>query len=171
VGQARLVAREGGIYAALCWTAVEALTGGGGGGSNHEQEATKGILGWPAGRWLVGAIALAILGAALWNLYRGLSGQYKKQPKTGEMSARELRWTNRIAVTGLLARRAVVFGIVAWFFAKAALDYDPSQARGVDGALRKLAHEPYGEVLLAVVAANLFAFGVFCLIQARYREV
>jgi len=26
-------------------------------------------------------------------------------------------------------------------------------------------------VLLAVVAVGLFAFGVFCLIQARYREV
>jgi formate hydrogenlyase subunit 3/multisubunit Na+/H+ antiporter MnhD subunit len=157
------------IYAGLCWTAISILTGGGG-GSNREQETTKGVLGWPAGRWVVGAIALAIAGAALWNLYRGVSGRYKKQLKTGEMSATELRWTSRIAVVGLLAR-AVVFGIVAWFFFKAAAGYDANQARGLDGALRKLAHEPYGEVLLGVVAAGLFAYGVFCLIQARYREV
>jgi Domain of Unknown Function (DUF1206) len=157
------------IYAGLCWTAISILTGGGG-GSNKEQETTKGILGWPGGRWIVGAIALAIAGAALWNLYRGLSGRFKKQLKTGEMSATELRWTSRIAVVGLVAR-AVVFGIIAWFFFKAAVDYDPNQARGLDGALRKLAHEPYGEWLLAVVAAGLFAYGVFCVIQARYREV
>ena len=56
------------VYAALCWTAVEVLTGGDGGGSGNEREATKGVLGWPAGRWLVGAIALVILGAALWNV-------------------------------------------------------------------------------------------------------
>jgi Domain of Unknown Function (DUF1206) len=160
------------IYAALCWASIEILTGGsgGGGGSGGEQEATKGILGWPAGRWLVGALALVILGAALWNLYRGLSGKYEDQLKTGEMSETERRWTRRVAVTGLTSR-AVVFGIVAWFFAKAAADYDASEARGLDGALRQLAHEPYGEVLLGVVAAGLMAFGVFCLIQARYREV
>jgi hypothetical protein len=157
------------IYAALCWTAFEILSGGSG-GSGGEQEATKGILGWPAGQWLVGAIALVIFGAALWNLYRGLSGKYEDQLKTGEMSGRELRWTRRVAVTGL-ASRAVVFGIIAWFFLKAAVDYDAKEARGLDGALRQLAQEPYGEVLLGVVAAGLMAFGLFCVIQARYREV
>jgi hypothetical protein len=157
------------IYAGLCWTAISILRGGGS-NSNEEREATRGVLGWPAGRWLVLAIAVAIGCAALWNLYRGVSGRYKKQLKTGEMSARELRWTTRIAVVGLLAR-AVVFGIVSWFFFKAAIDYDPNQARGPDGALRKLAHEPYGEWLLAVVATGLMAYGLFCLIQARYREV
>jgi hypothetical protein len=30
---------------------------------------------------------------------------------------------------------------------------------------------PFGTVLLGIVAAGLFAFGVFCLIQTRYREV
>jgi hypothetical protein len=157
------------IYTGLCWTAVAILTGDGG-GSNREQEATKGVFGWPAGRWLVAAIAVAIGIAALWNLYRGVSGRYKKQLKTGEMSARELRWTTRIAVVGLLAR-AVVFGLISWFFFKAVADYDPNQARGLDGALRKLAHEPYGEWLLGIVAAGLFAYGVFCVIQARFREV
>jgi hypothetical protein len=157
------------IYAALCWTAIEIL-GGGTGGSGGEQEATKGILGWPAGRWIVGAIAVGIFGAALWNLYRGLSGKYEDQLKKGEMSERELRWTKRVAVTGLVSR-AVVFGIIAWFFFKAAADYDAKQARGLDGALRQLAQEPYGEALLGIVAAGLMAFGLFCIIQARYREV
>jgi hypothetical protein len=157
------------IYAALCWGAFSIALGKHGGG-NKEQETTKGILGWPGGRWIVAGIALAIAGAALWNLYRAVSGKYKDSLKTGEMSARELKWTTRIAVVGLLSR-AVVFGLVSWFFFKAAAEYDAKKARGLDGALRKLAAAPYGTVLLSIVAAGLFAFGLFCLIQARYREV
>jgi hypothetical protein len=158
------------IYGALCWAAFSIVLGKHGGDGHKEQEATKGILGWPGGRWIVGAIALAIAGAALWNLYRAVSGKYKDSLKTGQMSANELKWTTRIAFVGLTSR-AVVFGLISWFFFKAAVDYDPKKARGLDGALRKLANAPYGTVLLSIVAAGLFAYGLFCVIQAKYREV
>ncbi|MFL6039273.1 MAG: DUF1206 domain-containing protein, partial [Gaiellaceae bacterium] len=46
-----------------------------------------------------------------------------------------------------------------------------NQARGLDGALRKLAAEPYGKWLLGIVATGLLAWGVYCVIQARYREI
>ena len=157
------------IYGGLCWFAFSILLGKHG-GSNKEQEATKGILGWPGGKWIVYGIALGIAGAALWNFYRAVSGKYKDSLKIGQMSAPELKWTTRIAFVGLMSR-AVVFALISWFFFKAAADYDPKKARGLDGALRKLADAPYGTVLLSIVAAGLFAYGLFCVIQARYREV
>jgi hypothetical protein len=70
-----------------------------------------------------------------------------------------------------LMSRAVVFGLVSWFFMRAAIEFDPKEARGLDGALQELTTAPYGKWLLGIVAAGLFAYGVFCLIQARYREV
>ena len=158
------------IYGSLCAAAVSILIGEGGGSGNKEKEATAGILGWPAGRWIVMGIAAAIGIAALWNFWRGVTGRFLKQLKTGEMSPRVRTWTTRIGVVGHLAR-AVVFGLIAWFFFKAAADYDAKKARGLDGALRKLANETYGTWLLSIVAAGLFAYGVFCLIQARYREI
>jgi fumarate reductase subunit D len=161
---------KAGIYGALCWFAFSILLGKHGGGGNKEREATKGILGWPAGRWIVYGIAVVIAGVALWNFYRAVSGKYKDSLKTGQMSATELKWTTRIAFVGLTSR-AVVFGLISWFFFKAAADYDAKKARGLDGALRKLANAPYGTALLSIVAAGLFAYGIFCIIQARYREV
>jgi hypothetical protein len=161
---------KAGIYASLCAAAVSVLIGESGGSGNKQKEATAGILGWPGGKWIVMAIAAAIAGAALWNAYRGISGRFLEQLKTGEMSARVRRWTTRIGIVGLLAR-GVVFGLIAWFFFKAAADYNANKAEGLDGALRKLAHENYGTWLLSIVAAGLFAYGVFCVIQARYRKV
>jgi hypothetical protein len=43
--------------------------------------------------------------------------------------------------------------------------------RGLDGALLELAQQPYGGALLAAVAVGLFAFAVWCWVQARYRNV
>ncbi len=134
------------IYGSLSAAAVSVLIGGGGGNGGsgkREQEATAGILGWPGGKWIVMALAAAIAAAALWNLYRGLSRRSLDQLKTGEMSETARRWATWIGVIGLIAR-GVVFALIAWFFFKAAVDYDPEKARGLDGALRKLATAPYG---------------------------
>jgi hypothetical protein len=158
------------IYGALCAAAISILVGDGGGSGGEEQKATAGILGWPGGRWIVLAIAVGVAGAALWNLYRGLSQRFLDQLKTGEMSARVRSWATRVGVVGFVAR-AVVFALIAWFFFDAAVDYDAKKAQGLDGALRKLASERYGTWLLGIVATGLLAYGIFCVVQARYREV
>jgi hypothetical protein len=158
------------IYGSLCAAAVSVLIGESGGSGNEQKEATAGILGWPAGKWIVMGIAAGIAAAALWNLYRGISQRFLKQLKTGEMSSTVRGWATRVGVVGLVAR-AVVFGVIAWFFFDAAEDYNANKAEGLDGALRKLAAEDYGTWLLGIVAVGLLAYGVFCVIQARYREV
>jgi hypothetical protein len=51
------------------------------------------------------------------------------------------------------------------------MTYDPGKSRGLDAALHTLAEQPYGHVLLAVIAAGIAAFGVFSIVQARYRKI
>ena len=77
------------------------------------------------------------------------------------------------AVIGVLGHlvRAVLFSLVGWFFVKAAWEYDPKEAIGLDGALRKVAQAEYGDLLLGCIAAGLVAYALFCFVQARYREV
>jgi phosphate/sulfate permease len=73
-------------------------------------------------------------------------------------------------VAGHVARGAV-FGLVGVFLAKAAIEYDPNEAVGIDGALAKLVQQPYGPWLLGLVAAGLIAYAVYCLVEARYRRI
>lgn len=86
------------------------------------------------------------------------------------MSSTARRWACRIGVAGHLAR-GVVFTLIGIFITKAALEYDPKEAIGLDGALQKLAGASYGPYLLGLVAAGLICFAVFCLVDARYRDV
>ena len=168
---------RGGLYATLCVVCIllvvgaESSTGGsGGGGGNQEDRATGWVLDLPLGPWIVGAIGLAVVGAGAFNGYRAVTRSFKDELKTGQMSATEERWATRVGVVGHLARM-VVFTLIGIFLIRAAIQYDPNEAIGLDGALRKVAAADYGTYLLGLVAAGLAAYGLFCLVQARYREV
>jgi hypothetical protein len=154
----------------LVLNADEPVSGGGGSGGQEEDRATRIALEQPLGRWLVAAVGLGIIGAGLFNLYRGLSQRFRKDLKEGQMEREERRSYAVIGVLGHLAR-AVLFFLVGWFFVKAAWEYDSKEAIGLDGALRKVARAEYGDLLLGCVAAGLLAYALFCFVQARYRKV
>jgi hypothetical protein len=142
----------------------------GGGGKGQEDRATAWVLEQPLGRWMVAAVGLAICGAGVFNLYRALTQKFRKDLKEQQMGRQERRWYTALGVVGHLAR-AVVFSLAGFFLVKAAYEYDPKETIGLDGALRKVAQADYGPVLLSCVAAGLLAYGLFCVVQARYREV
>ena len=50
-------------------------------------------------------------------------------------------------------------------------EYDPKEAIGLDGALRKLANTEYGPYLLGLTAVGLVCYGLYCFVDARYRDV
>jgi hypothetical protein len=160
------------IYAGLTVTTVKILAGSGRQQSQNEKahKTTAAVLDWPGGRWIVAIVGLCILGAALWNLYRGIARKFEDRWRAGEMSETERKWGGRAGVAGHLAR-AVVFGLIGVFVIRAAVDYDPKNAIGLDGALQKLAHASYGPWLLGLTAAGLLCYGLFCLVDARYRDV
>ena len=124
----------------------------------------------PLGRWLVALAGLALVGAGVWNVYRAASGRYRKRLKNGKLSRGQRRLVAVCAGIGLPAR-GVAFGLVGTFLVRSAVTYDPNEAEGLDGALRRLGQAPYGRPLILLVAAGLVVFGVWSLVEARYREV
>jgi Domain of Unknown Function (DUF1206) len=160
------------LYGWLAFLCVELVLDADGqaGKGNDEKELTARILDWPLGRWLVAAAGLAVLGAGAFNLYRSLSGKFRKDLKEGQMGGQERRWYTAIGVIGHAARGAV-FLLIGFFIVRAAWEYDPKEAIGLDGALAKLANAEYGPFLLGTVAAGLLAYALFCFVQARYRRV
>jgi len=56
------------------------------------------------------------------------------------------------------------------FLVVAAVKAQPGQAKGIDSALRSLAHTPLGPWLLVLVAIGLVMFGLFSCCEARWRR-
>jgi hypothetical protein len=158
-------------YAALCLTAVKILTGASSsGGSNSPKQTTGGVLDWTGGTEIVGVVGAILIGVALFQGYKGISKKFLNDSKTRDMSREVKRAFTAIGVFGHLARM-VVFGLIGYGLLKAALDYNPRTAIGLDGALNKLSHNSYGPLVLGVVAAGLIGFALYSIADARYAKI
>ena len=127
-------------------------------------------MGWPGGRLLVAATGVAILGGGLYVGWRGVSRKFRKHLKGYEMTPTQQRVILWLGTVGNIAR-SIVFMLIGVLLIVAALQHDPTEAVGIDGALRRLAGRSYGPPLLAGVAVGLAIYGLFSLAEARFRRV
>jgi hypothetical protein len=167
----RLAGLASGIaYAMLCVTAVSILIGSGGSSGGGPDKATGGVLDWPGGQILVGIAGLVMIGVGFDQGYKGIKKKFLEKSKTEQMSEGLERAFTALGVVGHLARM-IVFALIGYFLIRAAIDFDPDKAVGLDGALSTLAHASYGPILLGIVAAGLIAFAAYSVADARYRKV
>lgn len=154
------------IHVTLAVLAFRLATGGGGSAarSGDPSGLTARVMDAPAGRWLVGAAGLIIIGVGAFQARNGVTKNFVDELE------QHPPWVEWAGAVGLLAR-AVAFAVVGWFAIRAALTYDAEEAKGLDGALQELAGAPYGPYLLGLVAAGLLAYALHCGTQARWRRV
>lgn len=69
------------------------------------------------------------------------------------------------------AGRGLVTVMVGFFVARAAWRFDPSDARGFDQGLRRVAEARFGPALLLLAATGLASYGVYCLLSASRRKI
>ncbi|MFJ4690683.1 DUF1206 domain-containing protein [Streptomyces sp. NPDC088766] len=161
------------FYSFVAYSVLAFAAGSGnGGGSSDEQsrDVTARVLELPGGRWIVGAAGVGIIVGGIWIAVRALLRKYHKHLRLGEMSARVRRLVDVTGVGGGTAR-GLVFAAAGAFAVRAAVEYEPDKAKGLDDTLRSFADTPVGPGLLACVAAGLVLFGLFSFAMARWRKV
>jgi hypothetical protein len=157
------------IYVTLAVLAIRFATGSGKSSSQSQQETTAGVFAWPAGQWLVGAFGLVLIGAGAWHIRKGLNKHFMKQIDTSKASPSAVRLVTRLGQVGFPGKGIALAGVGALLI-WAAVTFDPSKARGLDGAMHEILGLPFGQILLTLVALGIAAFGAFCFVRARYPE-
>jgi hypothetical protein len=137
------------------------------GGDRGEQAATTAMT-LPGGVMLLWAVAIGIGGFGLWQLYRAAKAKLSKQVKQGEARAEVGGWVIAVSRFGIAAR-GLVFLAIAWLLSRAAAEHDPSKAGGIDDALNSLSG--LGWLPFAAISIGLIAYGVYELLNARYRRI
>ena len=136
----------------------------------QSRDLTAAALKHPGGQWIVAIAGAIVVIGGLYVMYRAYKLTFLKHLRMGSASARTRKAVTRLGQVGGIAR-GLVFATVGVFLVIAAKDASPEQAKGIDSALRALAHTPLGPVLLVVVALGLAAFGVYSWCEARWRAV
>ncbi|WP_323767896.1 DUF1206 domain-containing protein [Marinovum sp.] len=142
------------------------IGGSSGGEGSGASNWTAKVLQMPGGKWIVGIAALAIIGAGIHYILKGWQKKYKRYIESNEKTRKLqplLRW-------GFVSY-GIVLGIVGVFLLFAAIYSDPSNAKGIGGALEYIRGLTGGRFLLGIIALGIVGFGVENFVESRYRVV
>jgi hypothetical protein len=160
-------------YGALAFGASHVVAGTGNSGKSSTtsaQDWTALLLKQPFGVALVVLVGLLVIAVALYLFSKAYSAKFRSRLNLATVNAQAKKWVIFVGRCGYAAL-GVVFSIIGIFLIVAAFQRDPHQAKGLDSALQTLMHQPFGPVLLGIVALGLIAYGVFSLVEARYRRL
>ncbi|HKU63301.1 MAG TPA: DUF1206 domain-containing protein [Gemmatimonadales bacterium] len=155
-------------HGALALAAFRLGLGSGGARSQGPDGWTARALALPAGEVLVWVGAAAVAGYGVYQLYRAWKAKLGRHLALNRVSAGTGSVLVAVCRFGLAARGAV-FGLIGFLLGRAAARHDPGQAGGVRESLLTMAG--FGRWALAAAGIGLVAYGVYQLVEARYRRI
>jgi hypothetical protein len=158
------------IYAALGVSAASVALGSGSWSSQSQQQTTPGVLAWPAGHVIVVVTGLIIIGVGVAGVVKGVKKSFTEEIDTSSMPPVAREGVARLGQVGYIAK-GVALGVVGGLLSYAALIVERQKAPGLDGALQTILAQPFGRFLLTAVALGFAAFGLFAMLESRYRRM
>ena len=149
------------VYLVLGISAVKVALGSSGSSTSQQESLSARLMANGPGRVLVVVIGLAIIAVGVRDIYKAITKKFTED-LTGGVSETTIL-LGRIGY----ASKGVAFIVVGALFGWAAIAYDPKKAGGLDTALRTIKDQPFGSVLLTILALGIAAFGVYAFVWSR----
>ena len=156
------------IYASLGYTALKIAVGAGSGGKSTDSW-TATLLSAPGGQLLVVVVGLTVVGIGGALAWRGWQEKFRSKLDSGGTSGKDGTAYVAFGKAGYLSKGAA-FAIIGGLFVYAGVTHDADKSAGLDQALQKLLQQPFGVVLLVLMAAGFAAYGLFCFAWARHLD-
>jgi len=154
-------------YAAIAFFGVQILVGAKASGGDPTQKTIASVLTHPNGGLLTMGIGLVAIGVGAGQFVEAYRANFQRDLKGAEMTESERKIAVALGRFGMFAR-GVTFTIIGWFLLQAGMQHDPSKAQGFGGAFLFLLSQPYGPVLLGIVALGFVALGLHSFACARW---
>ena len=155
-------AGSGIVHLILAWQAVRLIRGGATASGGGSQESAQTALALPGGQLVLTLAALVLIGVAIFQIVKAVKGDYLRHLEPQVAGRPWAKWTGRLGY----GARGLVILISGYFLLRAGLDKQANEAGGIDEALAWLT--PPWDSLIAI---GLIGFGIYCLIEARFRII
>jgi type IV secretory pathway VirB2 component (pilin) len=149
------------LYLALAALAIGVATGSATGSSDGEETFTATLMSVPFGQVLVAVVGVVVIGIGIAQIIKGGKQNFTEDLDRGAPPA-----VRRLGTVGYCAK-GIALMIIGGLFVWAAISYDPDKAGGMDAALGTVRDQPFGAVLLTIMAVGIACFGVYCFFWAR----
>ena len=163
------------LYSAFCLSTASLLAGTAPkqtaqSEQRQDTDVTADLLrtGW--GRLLLILVGVIVVAAGVEVGRRSVRLDFRERFTAAHMSRGLALLTRALGALGCAAR-SVVFVLVGFFILKAAVLSSAKQTKGLDAVFRSVASSAYGVWLLALLASGLLCYGLYCLLEARYRDL
>jgi hypothetical protein len=154
-------------YAAIAFFALQILAGQGSASHDGTQKTISSLLTNPAGGFITIVLGVVAIGIGIGQFIEAYRATFKNDLKAGEMSESERKAAIAFGRFGMAAR-GVTFLVVGYFLIQAGIHRNPREAHGFGGAFLFLLSQPYGHLLVAVIALGFVALGLHSLACARW---
>lgn len=121
----------------------------------------------PSGAIAVGLAGVFVGGYGLGQFVRALRRKVDEHLRHMKIERTTKQWIIFACKFGIAAR-GVVFTLVGWFLMRAAVDYNPSEARDFGNVMNELRQHVWGRTGLGVVAFGLLAYAIYQFLRARF---
>ncbi|GAB3692293.1 DUF1206 domain-containing protein [Corynebacterium nasicanis] len=155
------------VFTSLALTTATFARGGQTSDGDTATDVTARVLEQPWGAALVIIGGLVVLGVGLFSIYNGATKGFKDDLEAGAGAGNVGTAIVGAGMAGYIAR-GIAFAILGLLIIVAGWKSDPSQAAGLDAALRTLGEQPFGSVLLIIIGAGLALYGLYSIARARY---
>ena len=149
------------IYLYLSYKAVRVVLAGRAGTMGTAEQADT-VLDLPGGDLVLSGVAVGLVIAGMNQLWKAIRCRFMRRLREGAGEKEWIKWMGRLGY----AARGIIFLVVAWTVYRAATDHRATEAGNLESALDIL-RGPF----LAPIAAGLMLFGLFSLVEARYRRI
>jgi len=139
-------------------------------GNQKVTDISTKIMSHSGGRLLFGVVGVIVIGAGIYRIVKGLKMDVNDELDLSGTGAGYRKLVKPLGAIGEIGR-GIGFALVGFFLVRAAVKYDPTDATGLDGALRRLAAQSWGVLVVVIVCVGFAAYGVFCLATFTHRRL
>ncbi len=128
------------------------------------------VMAHTGGRIVIGLAGVIAIGAGLYRLAKGFKVDVTDELDLSGFSATQRVWVKRLGGVGEVGR-GIGIALIGFFLLRAAMTYNTTEATGLDGALRRLSTETWGQLIVVAIGVGFVAYGAFCLTTFTHREL